>query len=62
LTKNLFRKNKKQPQGIIYLTGGDLTEEIASFHHIITYCISDIYEETYFETKKMIFLEKKFFN
>lgn len=41
--------------GIIYLKGGDLTEELAPFKKRSTiFNISDFFEEAYFETKKVI--------
>lgn len=46
--------------GIIYLKGGDLTEEIAPFKkkvHLID--ISDFFEEEYFATKKVICMPMK---
>lgn len=54
--------NKKQqnglPNGILYLKGGDLTEEmkpIKNFYEI--YNISDYYQEDFFETKKVVYLQ-----
>ncbi len=46
--------------GILYLKGGDLDEELAPFRHKVkTWNISDFYEEPYFETKKVIYLPWK---
>jgi len=43
--------------GILYLKGGDLTEELAPFKKKVrTWDISDFYEEEFFETKKVIYL------
>jgi 16S rRNA (guanine527-N7)-methyltransferase len=43
------------PNGVLYLKGGDLTEELSSLkkNHKI-YSISDFYSETFFETKHVV--------
>jgi len=47
----------KLRNGILYLKGGDLTDEIAPFRKKTTlYDISNFYEEEFFETKKVIHL------
>ncbi len=47
----------KLRNGIIYLKGGDLTEELAPFRKKVhLYDISDYFEEEYFKTKKIIYL------
>ena len=47
----------KLRNGIIYLKGGDLTEEIAPFRKKVRmFDISEFFEEPYFETKKIIYL------
>ena len=46
--------------GILYLKGGDLTEELAPFKKKVrTWDISDFFEEEFFETKKVIYLSYK---
>ena len=43
--------------GILYLKGGDLAEELAPFRKKVrTWDISDFYEEEFFQTKKVIYL------
>ena len=43
--------------GILYLKGGDLTNELFPFRHKVrTWDISDFFVEEYFETKKVIYL------
>lgn len=43
--------------GIIYLKGGDFQDEIAGFEKKLTlYPIADFFDETFFETKKVIHL------
>lgn len=43
--------------GILYLKGGDLTEELASFKNIQLYEISNFFSEDFFETKKVVYLK-----
>jgi len=52
------KQNKhKVKNGIFYLKGGDLTEEIKPFYKIATeFEISDFFKEDYFQTKKIIYL------
>lgn len=52
------KQNKhKIKNGIFYLKGGDLTEEIKPFKKIATeFEISDFFKEPFFETKKIIYL------
>ena len=50
----------KLRNGILYLKGGDLTEELAPFRKKVrTWDISDFFEEEFFETKKVIYLSCK---
>ena len=50
----------KLRNGILYLKGGDLTEELAPFRKKVrTWNISDFFEEEFFETKKVIYLSFK---
>ena len=47
------------PNGILYLKGGDLTEELATTKMKWTeYNISDFFEEDFFETKKVVYTQK----
>lgn len=60
LVRNKIIKNQKNglPNGILYLKGGDLTDEmkdINSFYQI--YNISDYFQEPFFETKKILYLQ-----
>ena len=46
--------------GILYLKGGDLAEELAPFKKKVrTWDISDFFEEEFFDTKKVIYLPFK---
>lgn len=55
------KQNKHQlPNGILYLKGGDLTEELAAFPKATEYTIADFFEADFFETKKVVHLPLKF--
>ncbi|MGB6269292.1 MAG: 16S rRNA (guanine(527)-N(7))-methyltransferase RsmG, partial [Olleya sp.] len=45
--------------GILYLKGGDLTEELQDYKTTTIYDISDFYKEDFFETKKIVHLPIK---
>ena len=58
------KKTKKKhlhsiKNGILYLKGGDLTEELQNFTNATIYDISDFYEEDFFETKKVVHIPLK---
>ena len=42
--------------GILYLKGGDLSEELAEFPRAKIYDLSEYFEEEFFETKKVVYL------
>lgn len=46
--------------GILYLKGGDLTEELKQYSNVKAYLLSDYFEESFFETKKVIHLPLKY--
>src|SRR5690606_9486270 len=46
--------------GILYLKGGDLTEELAPFPKATEYPISQIFADDFFETKKVVHLPLKY--
>ena len=58
LVKGLIsnKNDNKIKNGIIYLKGGDLTEEMMNIKHQKVN-ISDYFDEEFFETKKIIYLE-----
>ena len=58
LTKHLLKPvtNKGDNRGILYLKGGDLTEELAAFPSATVYNLSEVFEEDFFETKKVVVL------
>lgn len=46
------------PNGILYLKGGDLTEELANLKNLyLEYEIMDFFEEEFFETKKVVYVD-----
>jgi len=57
--KNIARNQKNAiPNGFICLKGGDLKEEIKPFKNIVVeYPLSDFFEEEFFKTKKVIYLQ-----
>ncbi|GJH40869.1 ribosomal RNA small subunit methyltransferase G [Capnocytophaga sp. HP1101] len=57
--KGKFKKTSVNdlPNGILYLKGGDLTEELAPFPKAELTDISSYYEEPFFETKKIVYLK-----
>ena len=55
--RDLFEEENRHPfpNGLIYLKGGDLKQDLVQFDKEITiYNISDIFPEPFFETKKII--------
>jgi len=57
--KGKFNKKSKNtlPNGILYLKGGDLTEEIAeSGLAVQQYHLKDYFEEEFFETKQVVYI------
>ncbi|HLT53695.1 MAG TPA: 16S rRNA (guanine(527)-N(7))-methyltransferase RsmG [Flavobacteriaceae bacterium] len=46
--------------GILYLKGGDLTEELQVFTNIQLFDLHNYFEEPFFETKKVVYLPVKF--
>ena len=56
--KNKIKKTSKHElkNGILYLKGGDLTEELASFKKVTEYNISEFFSDEFFETKKVVHL------
>jgi len=48
--------------GILYLKGGDLTEELADFPKATEYNLADFFKDEFFETKKVVHLPLKFKN
>ncbi|MBP1225885.1 16S rRNA (guanine(527)-N(7))-methyltransferase RsmG [Flavobacterium sp. 1355] len=60
--KDKIKKQHKHilKNGILYLKGGDLTEELKDFPNATLYDLSSIFEDEFFETKKVVHLPLKF--
>jgi 16S rRNA (guanine527-N7)-methyltransferase len=60
--KTKIKKQHKHTlkNGILYLKGGDLTEELKDFPKATLYDLSAIFEDEFFETKKVVHLPLKF--
>ncbi|WP_111706847.1 16S rRNA (guanine(527)-N(7))-methyltransferase RsmG [Lutibacter citreus] len=54
------KQNHSIKNGILYLKGGDLTEELANFPKTTIYNISDYFSDDFFETKKVVHIPLKF--
>jgi len=54
------KQNHSLKNGILYLKGGELTEELAPFPKATIYNLSDFFEEDFFETKKIVHIPIKF--
>ncbi|EDM43793.1 glucose-inhibited division protein B [unidentified eubacterium SCB49] len=60
--KNSVKKKSVHPlkNGILYLKGGDLTEELSAFPKATIYPLADIFKEDFFETKTVVHLPLKY--
>jgi 16S rRNA (guanine527-N7)-methyltransferase len=60
--KDKIKKKSKHElkNGILYLKGGDLTEELKDFPKATEYNLADYFENEFFETKKVVHLPLKF--
>lgn len=54
--KTKKKNNHSLKNGILYLKGGDLTEELKSFPKAVEHNISDFFTNDFFETKKVVYL------
>jgi 16S rRNA (guanine527-N7)-methyltransferase len=54
------KHNNDLKNGILYLKGGDLSEELQNYTKATIYNLSDFYTEDFFETKKLVHLPLKF--
>ena len=57
-----IKKDSKHPirNGILYLKGGDLNEELKDYRTAEVYNLTDYFKEDFFETKKMVYLPLKY--
>lgn len=63
--KWIRHKTKKEnmnefENGVLYLKGGDLTEELQGFPKAIQFDLSAIFDNEFFETKKVVYLPLKY--
>ena len=54
------KQNHELANGILYLKGGDLTEELKDFPKATQYNLSDFFKDEFFETKKVVHLPLKY--
>lgn len=54
------QQNHEIKNGILYLKGGDLTEELKDYRTTTIYNLSDFYSEDFYETKKIVHLPLKY--
>lgn len=61
-TKNKIAKKATHPlkNGILYLKGGDLSEELKNFPKATIYDLPSFFDEDFFETKKVVHLPLKY--
>lgn len=61
-TKGKIAKTQNHPlkNGILYLKGGDLSEELKDYKTVTIYNLSDYFTEDFFETKKVVHLPLKY--
>jgi 16S rRNA (guanine527-N7)-methyltransferase len=57
--KTAKRQQNELKNGILYLKGGDLTEELKQYTNVKAFLLSDYFEEEFFDTKKVIYLPLK---
>lgn len=61
-TKGKIKKDSvhERKNGILYLKGGDLTEELKDYKNAQIFDLPEFFEEAFFETKKIVYLPQKF--
>ncbi|WP_222983503.1 16S rRNA (guanine(527)-N(7))-methyltransferase RsmG [Flagellimonas meishanensis] len=60
-TRGKIKKDSahERRNGILYLKGGDLTEELKGYETVQTFELATYFEEDFFETKKVVYLPQK---
>ncbi|NBL63663.1 16S rRNA (guanine(527)-N(7))-methyltransferase RsmG [Flavobacterium sp. NST-5] len=60
--KNKIKKENRHEfhNGILYLKGGDLSQELKDFPKNVQFPISDFFDNEFFETKKVVYLPLKY--
>ncbi len=61
-TKGKIKKESvhERRNGILYLKGGDLSDELKEYRTAEIFELKDYFDEEYFETKKLVYLPQKF--
>lgn len=61
-TKGKIKKDSahERMNGILYLKGGDLTEELKDYRNAQIFDLKEYFKEEFFETKKVVYLPQKF--
>jgi len=61
-TKGKVKKESvhERKNGILYLKGGDLSEELQDYNSVQIFNLKEHFEEDFFETKKVVYLPKKY--
>lgn len=54
------QQNHELKNGILYLKGGDLSEELKDYRTTTIYNLTDYFEEDFYETKKVVHLPMKY--
>lgn len=54
------RSLHERKNGILYLKGGDLFDELELYRTVEVFELSDIFEEEFFDTKKVVYLPMKY--
>lgn len=54
------KSNHELQNGVLYLKGGDLTEELALYKKATVYPLTDYFDEDFFETKSLVHLPLKY--
>ncbi|WP_440879346.1 16S rRNA (guanine(527)-N(7))-methyltransferase RsmG [Tenacibaculum sp. C7A-26P2] len=54
------KQNHELKNGILYLKGGDLTEELSGFPRATIYDLPNYFDELFFETKKVVHIPIKY--
>ena len=60
LIRKIFKQelSNKFPNGVLYLKGGDLTDEMALVDNFYKeFPLSDFYQEDFFESKKVVYVQ-----
>lgn len=57
--KTAKKSRHELKNGILYLKGGDLSEELSEYPSAAVYNLQDYFEEDFYQTKKVVYLKRK---